>query len=32
MSRVALSCAAPEQLFLPMFLPHEVEAMKQAYA
>lgn len=32
MSREALSRAAPEQLFLPMFLPHEVEAMKQAYA
>lgn len=32
MSGLALSRAVPEQLFLPMFLPHEEEAMKQAYA
>lgn len=32
MSGSAPSCAAPEQFFLPMFLPHEEEALKQAYA
>jgi hypothetical protein len=32
MTRAAISVAAPEQLFLPMFLTHEVAVMRQAYA